>query len=49
MELARSGYAVALASARGFGRSCGVPDSRTAGCERGWIHLYYQRYEATQD
>ena len=33
-------------SARGFGRSCGVPDSRTAGCERGWIHLDDQRYEA---
>jgi len=35
-----------LPSARGFGRSCGVPDSRTAGCERGWIHLGDQRYEA---
>ena len=30
MELARKGYAVVLPSARGFGRSCGVPDSRTA-------------------
>jgi fermentation-respiration switch protein FrsA (DUF1100 family) len=46
MELARRGYAVVLPSARGFGRSCGVPDSRTAGCERGWIHLDDQRYEA---
>jgi fermentation-respiration switch protein FrsA (DUF1100 family) len=46
MELARKGYAVVLPSARGFGRSCGVPDSRTAGCERGWIHLDDQRYEA---
>jgi len=43
---ARKGYAVVLPSARGFGRSCGVPDSRTAGCERGWIHLDDQRYEA---
>jgi predicted acyl esterase len=43
---ARQGYAVVLPSARGFGRSCGVPDSRTAGCERGWIHLDDQRYEA---
>ena len=34
MELARKGYAVVLPSARGFGRSCGVPDSRTApGCD----------------
>jgi predicted acyl esterase len=43
---ARQGYAVVLPSARGFGRSCGVPDSRTAGCERGWIRLDDQRYEA---
>jgi len=43
---ARNGYAVVLPSARGFGRSCGTPDSRTAGCERGWIHLDDQRYEA---
>ena len=43
---ARRGYAVVLPSARGFGRSCGVPDSRTAGCERGWLHLGDQRYEA---
>jgi fermentation-respiration switch protein FrsA (DUF1100 family) len=46
MELARKGYAVVLPSARGFGRSCGVPDSRTTGCERGWMHLDDQRYEA---
>jgi pimeloyl-ACP methyl ester carboxylesterase len=43
---AQKGYAVVLPSARGFGRSCGVPDSRTAGCERGWIHVDDQRYEA---
>jgi pimeloyl-ACP methyl ester carboxylesterase len=43
---ARHGYAVVLPSARGFGRSCGVPDSRGPGCERGWIHLNDQRYEA---
>jgi pimeloyl-ACP methyl ester carboxylesterase len=42
---AQKGYAVVLPSARGFGRSCGVPDSRTAGCERGWMHLDDQRYE----
>jgi pimeloyl-ACP methyl ester carboxylesterase len=46
MYFARKGYAVVLPSARGFGRSCGVPDSRTAGCERGWLHLDDQRYEA---
>jgi fermentation-respiration switch protein FrsA (DUF1100 family) len=43
---AQRGYAVVNASARGFGRSCGTPSSRTAGCERGWIHLADQRYEA---
>jgi predicted acyl esterase len=43
---ARQGYAVVLPSARGFGRSCGVPDSRTAGCEKGYIRLDDQRYEA---
>ncbi len=43
---ARRGYAVLTYSARGFGRSCGEPSSRTAGCERGWTHLFDQRYEA---
>jgi hypothetical protein len=42
---AQQGYAVVNLSARGFGRSCGVPESRTAGCERGWTHLADQRYE----
>jgi pimeloyl-ACP methyl ester carboxylesterase len=42
---ARAGYAVVLPTARGFGRSCGVADSRTAGCERGWIHVDDQRFE----
>jgi prolyl oligopeptidase family protein len=33
-------------SARGFGRSCGAPDSRTSpGCDRGWIQFADQRYE----
>src|SRR5439155_10636191 len=40
------GYAVVNYSARGFGRSCGRPNSRGAGCERGWIHLADQRFEA---
>ena len=43
---ARRGYAVVTHSARGFGRSCGVPSSRTPDCARGWTHLADQRYEA---
>jgi pimeloyl-ACP methyl ester carboxylesterase len=44
---AKQGYAVVNYSARGFGRSCGVPDSRTSpGCDRGWFHLADQRWEA---
>ena len=43
---ARNGYAVLVPSARGFGRSCGVPDSRTPNCARGWLHLADLRFEA---
>jgi predicted acyl esterase len=44
---AQRGYAVVNYSARGFGRSCGRPDSRTSpACDRGWLHLADQRYEA---
>ena len=44
---AQRGYAVVTYSARGFGRSCGVPDSRTSpGCDRGWFHLADERWEA---
>jgi predicted acyl esterase len=44
---AQRGYAVVTYSARGFGRSCGKPDSRTSpGCDRGWVHLSDQRYES---
>ena len=44
---ARRGYAVVNLSARGFGRSCGSPDSRTSpACDRGWMHLSDQRFEA---
>ena len=43
---AQRGYAVVTYSARGFGRSCGTPASRTAGCARGWTHLFDQRFEA---
>jgi fermentation-respiration switch protein FrsA (DUF1100 family) len=44
---ARRGYAVVNYSARGFGRSCGTPDSRTApACDRGWLHLSDHRFEA---
>jgi pimeloyl-ACP methyl ester carboxylesterase len=44
---AQRGYAVVTYSARGFGRSCGVADSRTSpACDRGWLHLNDQAYEA---
>jgi predicted acyl esterase len=43
---AQQGYAVITPSARGFGRSCGVANSRTPpACDRGWIHLADHRYE----
>ena len=44
---AQQGYAVVNVSSRGFGRSCGVPDSRTSpGCDRGWFHpVADQRFE----
>ena len=44
---AQNGFAVVNVSSRGFGRSCGVPDSRTApACDRGWFHpVSDQRYE----
>ncbi|HEX8646466.1 MAG TPA: CocE/NonD family hydrolase [Thermoleophilaceae bacterium] len=44
---AQQGYAVVNVSSRGFGRSCGVPDSRTSpACDRGWFHpVADQRYE----
>jgi pimeloyl-ACP methyl ester carboxylesterase len=43
---ARRGYAVITPTARGFGRSCGAEDSRTApGCDRGWVRLADHRYE----
>jgi fermentation-respiration switch protein FrsA (DUF1100 family) len=46
VNYAQQGYAVVTYSARGFGRSCGKPDSRTSpGCDAGWIHLADQRYE----
>jgi predicted acyl esterase len=45
---AQQGYAVLNYSARGWGRSCGSAASRenTPGCEKGWVHLADQRYEA---
>jgi fermentation-respiration switch protein FrsA (DUF1100 family) len=42
---AQHGYAVVTPTARGFGNSCGVPASRTAGCEAGWSRLGDIRYE----
>src|SRR6476469_5007999 len=45
---AQHGYAVVNYTARGWGRSCGSEESRseTPGCEKGWLHLADQRYEA---
>lgn len=44
---AQHGYAVLNYSARGWGNSCGAPESRTEpGCKEGWIRLADQRYEA---
>jgi cephalosporin-C deacetylase-like acetyl esterase len=47
-EWASSGYAVLSFTARGFGASCGSPDSRLAdpgGCAEGWTHVSDVRYE----
>jgi fermentation-respiration switch protein FrsA (DUF1100 family) len=44
---AQHGYAVVNYSARGWGNSCGTPESRTEpACNEGWIRLADQRYEA---
>ena len=42
---AQQGYAVVTPTARGYGNSCGQPESRTAGCEAGWTRLGDMRYE----
>jgi pimeloyl-ACP methyl ester carboxylesterase len=42
---ANQGYMVLTPNQRGHGNSCGKVESRTAGCERGWLHLADQRYE----
>jgi pimeloyl-ACP methyl ester carboxylesterase len=43
---AKRGYAVVTLSSRGYGNSCGKPESRTSpGCDRGWQHLDDQAYE----
>ena len=46
---AQQGYAVLQIVARGFGDSCGTPQSRAAdpvGCQNGYIRLDDERYEA---
>jgi pimeloyl-ACP methyl ester carboxylesterase len=45
---AQHGFAVLNYTARGWGRSCGSEESRsgTPGCEKGWLHLADQRFEA---
>jgi hypothetical protein len=46
-SLAAAGMAVLTYSSRGFGDSCGSPQSRaTPDCEQGWTHLADVRYEA---
>lgn len=43
---AKRGYAVVTVSMRGYGRSCGTLESRTApACDRGWQHLVDHSYE----
>ncbi|HEX8207194.1 MAG TPA: CocE/NonD family hydrolase [Solirubrobacteraceae bacterium] len=44
-SFARLGYAVVTPTARGYGNSCGRPESRTAGCENGFTRLADMRYE----
>ena len=44
-SFARAGYAVVTPTARGYGNSCGRPESRTAGCENGFVRLADMRYE----
>jgi fermentation-respiration switch protein FrsA (DUF1100 family) len=44
-SFARAGYAVVTPTARGYGNSCGRPESRTAGCENGFTRLGDMRYE----
>jgi pimeloyl-ACP methyl ester carboxylesterase len=42
---AQQGYAVVTPTARGFGNSCGKPESRTPDCAAGWTRLGDMRYE----
>lgn len=42
---AQHGYAVVTPTARGFGNSCGAPESRTPDCATGWTRLGDMRYE----
>ncbi len=47
VSYAARGYAVVTVSMRGFGMSCGKDvRTRTAGCEKGYVHLMDTRYEA---
>ena len=46
---AEAGYAVLNYTARGFGQSCGSPQSRLTdpvGCAKGWVRLADSRFEA---
>ncbi|MGH9006797.1 MAG: CocE/NonD family hydrolase [Acidimicrobiales bacterium] len=48
VTLATQGWAVLTYSARGFGNSCGNAAARanTPACDKGWVELADQRYEA---
>ncbi len=54
LSFAKRGYLVVNLSMRGWGRSCGkangndynVDFTNSPGCEKGWVHLADQRYEA---
>ena len=45
VEFAKRGFAVVTPTARGYGNSCGKPESRTSGCENGFTRLMDMRYE----
>jgi len=45
LALAARGYAVVTPTARGYGGSCGKPESRTPDCAAGYTYLGDERYE----
>jgi hypothetical protein len=45
LAFAQNGWAVVTASMRGLGRTCGVPESRTPDCSKGYVRIADHRYE----